>query len=96
MYTSGSTGKPKGVEIPHSSICHYISVASKLYEMNDKDRVQQGFTLGFDASLEERWMAFANGAALTADSIRRIRLIHTPFIQFQTKQVRKNKTNMIV
>lgn len=53
IYTSGSTGKPKGVEIPQSSICHYVTQASKLYEMSSNDRVYQGFSLAFDASLEE-------------------------------------------
>lgn len=73
IYTSGSTGKPKGVEITHGSICHYVSVASKLYEMTDNDRVYQGFSLAFDASLEEMWMAFANGAALIACTEKEIR-----------------------
>lgn len=66
IYTSGSTGKPKGVEITHRSICHYVAVASDIYEMTAQDRVYQGFSLAFDASLEELWMAFANGAALIA------------------------------
>jgi non-ribosomal peptide synthetase-like protein len=66
IYTSGSTGKPKGVEITHRSICHYIRAASHVYEMTDKDKVYQGFSLAFDASLEELWMAFANGATLVA------------------------------
>lgn len=66
IYTSGSTGKPKGVEIPHASICHYVQVASEIYEMTSNDKIYQGFSLAFDASLEEVWMAFANGAALIA------------------------------
>lgn len=66
IYTSGSTGKPKGVEISHANICHYVSVASTLYEMVPQDKVYQGFSLAFDASLEELWMAFANGATLVA------------------------------
>lgn len=66
IYTSGSTGKPKGVEISHRSICHYVREASEIYQMTASDRVYQGFSLAFDASLEEIWMAFANGAALIA------------------------------
>ncbi|MFI4962218.1 MAG: amino acid adenylation domain-containing protein, partial [Legionellales bacterium] len=66
IYTSGSTGRPKGVEITHSSICHYVSVAGGLYAMTHEDRVYQGFSLAFDASLEEVWMAFAHGATLVA------------------------------
>lgn len=66
IYTSGSTGRPKGVEITHSNICHYVSVASDLYKIIPLDRIYQGFSLAFDASLEELWMAFANGATLIA------------------------------
>ncbi|WP_419419531.1 Pls/PosA family non-ribosomal peptide synthetase [Legionella sp. D16C41] len=73
IYTSGSTGKPKGVEITHSSICHYVKVASQIYKMSSEDRVYQGFSLAFDASLEELWMAFANGAALVACTNKDIR-----------------------
>lgn len=73
IYTSGSTGKPKGVEIPQSSICHYVKEASILYEMTSNDRVYQGFSLAFDASLEELWMAFANGATLIACTSKEIR-----------------------
>lgn len=73
IYTSGSTGKPKGVEITHKSICHYVEVASQLYDMSEKDKVYQGFSLAFDASLEELWMAFANGAALIACTSKEIR-----------------------
>ncbi|MDP3558768.1 MAG: amino acid adenylation domain-containing protein [Legionellaceae bacterium] len=64
IYTSGSTGKPKGVEITHRNICHYVSVASQLYQMTPNDRVYQGFSLAFDASLEELWITFANGGTL--------------------------------
>jgi non-ribosomal peptide synthetase-like protein len=73
IYTSGSTGKPKGVEITHKSICHYVSVASELYVISHEDRVYQGFSLAFDASLEEMWMALANGAALIACTSKEVR-----------------------
>jgi len=73
IYTSGSTGKPKGVEISHQSICHYVTEASKLYQMTPQDRVYQGFSLAFDASMEELWMAFANGATLVACTSKDIR-----------------------
>lgn len=73
IYTSGSSGKPKGVEVTHNSICHYVAVASTLYEMKPNDNVYQGFSLAFDASLEEFWMAFANGATLVACTSKEIR-----------------------
>lgn len=73
IYTSGSTGKPKGVEITQRSICHYVREAGILYDMRSTDRVYQGFSLAFDASLEEVWMAFANGAALIACTSKEVR-----------------------
>ena len=66
IYTSGSTGKPKGVAITHQSICHYVTTARDIYEITSNDRIYQGFSLAFDASLEEIWMAFATGATLVA------------------------------
>ncbi|HAT8371152.1 TPA: amino acid adenylation domain-containing protein [Legionella pneumophila] len=73
IYTSGSTGKPKGVEVPHKSICHYVKVTSELYAVMPDDKVYQGFSLAFDASLEELWMAFANGATLIACTEKEVR-----------------------
>ena len=73
IYTSGSTGKPKGVEITHQNICHYVQAAGQVYEMTETDRVYQGFSLAFDASLEELWMAFAHGAALIACTEKEVR-----------------------
>lgn len=73
IYTSGTTGKPKGVEVLHKSICHYVGVASSIYNISHEDIVYQGFSLAFDASLEEVWMAFANGATLVAATKQEIR-----------------------
>ncbi len=73
IYTSGSTGKPKGVEIMHRSASHYVSHASALYEMSHQDKVYQGFSLAFDASIEELWMAFANGATLVVGTSKELR-----------------------
>ena len=64
IYTSGSTGRPKGVQIEHRSIGHWIRAAQSVYGITPTDRVYQGFSVAFDASLEEMWMAWANGAAL--------------------------------
>ncbi|MDB5366050.1 MAG: lgrD 1 [Rhodospirillales bacterium] len=64
IFTSGSTGRPKGVAIEHMSAVHYVRAASRLYAMQPQDRVYQGFTLAFDAAVEEVWCALANGAAL--------------------------------
>ncbi len=62
IYTSGSTGHPKGVQIEHRSICHLVRAEAKLFGITPSDRVYQGFSCAFDASLEEIWMAFFSGA----------------------------------
>jgi non-ribosomal peptide synthetase-like protein len=64
IYTSGSTGKPKGVEIEHRSAAHLVRAERWLFEVQPSDRVYQGFSLAFDASVEEVWLALASGAAL--------------------------------
>jgi len=64
IYTSGSTGKPKGVEIEHRSAAHLVRAEQWLYGVEPDDRVYQGFSLAFDASVEEVWMAFSTGATL--------------------------------
>ena len=64
IYTSGSTGRPKGVQIEHKSICNLVRASQDIYQIKPEDRVYQGFTVAFDASLEEILIAFGHGAAL--------------------------------
>lgn len=64
IYTSGSTGRPKGVEIAHRSAAHLVRVEHRMFGLSPHDRVLQGFSLSFDAAVEEIWLAFASGAAL--------------------------------
>ena len=64
IYTSGSTGHPKGVMLEHRNVAHYILAASSVYGIRADDRIYQGFSLAFDASVEELWLAWANGGTL--------------------------------
>ena len=64
IYTSGSTGKPKGVQIEHRSAAHLVRAEQRLFGVRADDRVYQGFSLAFDASVEEVWLALAVGATL--------------------------------
>jgi non-ribosomal peptide synthetase-like protein len=74
IYTSGSTGRPKGVEIEHRSSRNYIQVVNQaVYHVTSSDRVYQGFSIAFDASVEEVWCTFAAGAALIVGSIEQVR-----------------------
>ncbi len=64
IYTSGTTGRPKGVMIEHRSACHLVRAEGKIFGVHSGDRVFQGFSIAFDASVEEIWMAFFAGAIL--------------------------------
>ncbi len=64
IYTSGSTGQPKGVPIDHRAACNLVRAEGELFGVRPGDRVYQGFSLAFDASVEEIWLAFFAGATL--------------------------------
>ncbi len=64
IYTSGTTGRPKGVELEHRSVCHFVRAEAGIFQVRPEDRVYQGFSLAFDASVEEIWLAFFAGATL--------------------------------
>jgi non-ribosomal peptide synthetase-like protein len=66
IYTSGTTGKPKGVVIPHCSVSNLIRAEHYLFKVNSTDKVYQGFSVSFDASVEEMWLAWYSGALLVA------------------------------
>jgi non-ribosomal peptide synthetase-like protein len=64
MYTSGSTGQPKGIAVSHRSICHFLRSENEVLGVRDCDRVYQGFSVAFDMSFEEVWIAYLVGATL--------------------------------
>ncbi|MGF0237472.1 Pls/PosA family non-ribosomal peptide synthetase [Rhodococcus sp. IEGM1300] len=64
IYTSGSTGKPKGILISQRSICHFLRSENEVLGINANDRVYQGFSVAFDMSFEEIWIAYLVGATL--------------------------------
>ena len=68
IYTSGSTGRPKGVIIEHRNATNFVRALSAEYKLNQDDRVYQGFSIAFDASLEEIWGAFSVGGTLIVPS----------------------------
>jgi non-ribosomal peptide synthetase-like protein len=73
IYTSGTTGQPKGVEIEHRSACHLVRVEGKLFQVQPADRVYQGSSLAFDASVEEIWLALFAGATLVVGTREMVR-----------------------
>ncbi len=64
LFTSGTTGRPKGVVTEHRNVVHFVAAFNDVCDTTAADRVLQGFSLGFDGSVEEIWMAFSNGATL--------------------------------
>ncbi|HSV22597.1 MAG TPA: Pls/PosA family non-ribosomal peptide synthetase [Xanthobacteraceae bacterium] len=64
IYTSGSTGQPKGVVIEHRNAVNFVRSLRSLYGLTEKDRVYQGFSIAFDASVEEIWGALSVGGTL--------------------------------
>jgi len=64
IYTSGSTGKPKGILITQRSICHFLRSENAVLGVRFDDRVYQGFSVAFDMSFEEIWIAYLVGATL--------------------------------
>jgi non-ribosomal peptide synthetase-like protein len=64
IYTSGSTGRPKGVVLEHRNVVNFISALKSHYNINEDGRVYQGFSVAFDASVEEIWAALSVGGTL--------------------------------
>jgi amino acid adenylation domain-containing protein len=64
IYTSGSTGKPKGILISQRSICHFLRSENAVLGVRADDTVYQGFSVAFDMSFEEIWIAYLVGATL--------------------------------
>ena len=64
IYTSGTTGRPKGVMAEHRHVTRFVSAFNDVCGTSGDDRVYQGFSLSFDGSVEEIWMALSNGSTL--------------------------------
>ena len=64
IYTSGTTGRPKGVLLEHRNVLNYIRGTKLIYPIRQTDRALQGFSVSFDASVEEIWVPFSVGATL--------------------------------
>lgn len=74
LYTSGSTGQPKGIMTEHRNVVSFCLSFNSNCKVNSEDRILQGFSLGFDGSVEEMWMAFSNGANLVIGDHETVRI----------------------
>ena len=73
IFTSGSTGEPKGVAVTHRSAAAFVDAETALWTVEPDSRVLAGLSVAFDASCEEIWLAWRNGAALVPAPRDRIR-----------------------
>ncbi|HEU4360264.1 MAG TPA: Pls/PosA family non-ribosomal peptide synthetase [Mycobacterium sp.] len=68
IFTSGSTGIPKAVAVTHRSAAAFVDAEAQLFcqdqPIGPGDRVLAGLSVAFDASCEEMWLAWRNGACL--------------------------------
>ena len=68
IFTSGSTGTPKGVAVSHRSAAAFVDAEARLFLADEPigpdDRVLAALSVAFDASCEEMWLAWRNGACL--------------------------------
>lgn len=64
IYTSGTTGNPKGVLLEHRNAVNYVYNAREIYPVDHTYRSLQGFSVSFDASVEEIWVTLSVGATL--------------------------------
>lgn len=68
IFTSGSTGTPKGVAVTHRNAAALVDAEARVFlqdsPIGPDDRVLAGLSVAFDASCEEMWLAWRNGACL--------------------------------
>jgi non-ribosomal peptide synthetase-like protein len=68
IFTSGSTGTPKGVAVTHRNAAAFVDAEAQIFLQDNpigpNDRVLAGLSVAFDASCEEMWLAWRNGACL--------------------------------
>lgn len=64
MYTSGTTGKPKGISITNANALNTLLSLKDLYKIKADENIILASSLAFDASVEQIFLAFINGARL--------------------------------
>ncbi|MFA0961137.1 non-ribosomal peptide synthase/polyketide synthase [Roseivirga sp. BDSF3-8] len=64
IYTSATTGKPKGVVISHRSVTDYVLTFEAYFAVNNRDRVVQQSSVGFDTFVEEVFPVLKSGGTL--------------------------------
>jgi non-ribosomal peptide synthetase-like protein len=87
IFTSGSTGRPKGVVVEHRNAVNFVRSLDTVYALHEDDRIYQGFSLAFDASVEECWAAFSLGGTLVVPNENIARSPHDAAYFINTENV---------
>jgi amino acid adenylation domain-containing protein len=64
VYTSGTSGWSKGVAVSHASLAAVVRGCAELLELDERPRVLQHTSLGFDPATLEVFLALASGGTL--------------------------------
>ena len=57
------------MQVHHKAAVTLVRAEQQVYKTTSTDRVLQGFSLAFDASVEELWMAWVSGGALVVGTL---------------------------
>jgi amino acid adenylation domain-containing protein len=68
LFTSGSTGTPKGVAVTHANVRAFLDAVADRYDFTANDRFSQTFSLTFDLSVFDLFVAWQHGACVCCPS----------------------------
>jgi amino acid adenylation domain-containing protein len=68
LFTSGSTGTPKGVAVRHANVRAFLDSVADRYDFTANDRFSQTFSLTFDLSVFDLFVAWQHGACVCCPS----------------------------
>ncbi len=64
LFTSGSTGQPKGVLVAQRTVTHFVDCVVDRYGVTEQDRFSHTFSLCFDLSVFDLFVAWERGACV--------------------------------
>jgi amino acid adenylation domain-containing protein len=67
IFTSGTTGRPKGIEVTHAGLANLAFAQARAFDVDERSRVLQFASLGFDASVSEIFVTLLAGGCLVLE-----------------------------